>query len=130
MSAHRSRRAHAPHSTAPLGPEEPAWWLWLFPTTRLGRWSLRLFAAFFGCFVGFRAIQILGDPLGGGKKTFWDRPTFALLATAAAVFGGAAGLSALAAMIFRRERALLVALTALVGLLVLGFAVGELVGHE
>jgi len=129
MSAHPSHRAHAPRPVSPLQPEPPAWW-WLFPTTRLGGWSLGLLAAFFACLLGFRAIQILGDPLGGGKETFWERPTFALLAVAAAVFGSAAGLSALVALLFHRERALLVAVTALLGLLVLGFAVGELFGHE
>src|SRR3989304_2479854 len=90
MSAHPSHRAHAPRPVSPLQPEPPARW-WLFPTTRLGGWSLGLLAAFFACLLGFRAIQILGDPLGGGKETFWERPTFALLAVAAAVFGSAAG---------------------------------------
>ena len=129
MSAHPSHRAHAPRPVSPLQPEPPEWW-WLLPTTRLGRWSLRSLAGFFACFLGFRAIQIFGDPLGGGKETFWERPTFAFLAVAAAVLGGAAGISALVELLFRRERAVLVAVTALLGLLVLGFAVGELFGHE
>ncbi len=118
------RSASASVSARP--PEHP-FRRWLLPSTRLGRLSVGLLAAFFASLLGFRVAQVWSDP---AAEHFFDRPLFSALALAAGLSGSAAGVASLVAIVRRRERSPFVFVTLLVGGFVLVFVVGELVGHE
>jgi hypothetical protein len=104
-----------------------------WPSTSLGRWSLGLLAGFvvlIGLF--FVAISFYGglDEVGrlsiqaGGR--FFSLPWLASTLVAAVVSGVAAGGAALAAIIRKRERSIAMLLPLFIGVIVMLFAIGEL----
>ena len=93
------------------------------PTTRLGRLALRLDAAAAALFVVFFALVAAGER---GGDTFFSNPWLAgsiLGAAAAAVAGGAVGVTAVAR---RGERSRLVYVVILFGALVVAWVVLEI----
>lgn len=97
------------------------------PATRLGWWSLVLEAVSW-LFIGVFAALVEAGQRGG--DTFFSNPSLTSTILAAGVSGVAAGVVSALAIILRRERSLLVFLTLLLGLFVLVFRLGELVGHD
>ena len=92
------------------------------PSTCLGRWSLWLIIAFFL----LRLIQVLVLSGQSGGETFTDNlpliiPSFASLACAITSF-----VTGIIGIIWKKERAVLVFISSLIGLLVLLFIIGDI----
>jgi hypothetical protein len=99
------------------------------PSSRVGWLSLALV----GAFAGFMALFFVGWGAGVGPdnpEDFFDNPYLAITLLLAATSGILAGTAAGYALAFTGERSVLVVAALLGGLLVLGFSVLEVVGHE
>jgi hypothetical protein len=103
---------------------------WLVPSTRLGRRAVELLAGFGTLFVGMVLVARFGDPVGTGETGFLDRPLLALLGMCAGLAGISSGVTALFAVVFRRERALPVLVAFLIGALLVVFVIGDALGHD
>jgi len=90
------------------------------PRTRLGFWAVRLLAAFAALFVTLCAL------VAAGQRGVW------LLSLVIPLFlcGLVAGATAAFAVVRRGERSVLVFLPLVVGILIIIFVVGELIGPE
>jgi hypothetical protein len=100
--------------------------VYVMPRSRFGVWSLMLGVGFVLMETVFIMLVAAGQR---GGATFWSNPLLLLPTVAAAACGLAAGLGALAALTFRRDRAVVLVLPLLLGLFVLVFTIGELGGH-
>lgn len=116
-----------PGVPSPMSP--PPLWRQIigFPSTRWGSWSVYLAIAFILLLGIFYALVASGQK---GGATFFSNPLLAfsvLLAAVAALVGGA---TASTAIVWKRERSLLVFVVLLLGLFVLVFVLGEIAGHH
>lgn len=105
--------------------------LWLrvlgFPRTPAGWWAV-IFEVGFIIFITLLQVLIASGQRGG--KTFFANPILAttlIVASLSAMSGLALGLFS---FIRRKERSLLVLIAVTLGLFVLIFTIGELVGHD
>lgn len=94
------------------------------PRTRAGRWSIRLFGASVALFAAFFALVASGQR---GGDTFSDNLWLSGTALPAAFLTVVAAGFGLVAVIKERERSLLVFAAIVAGLVVLFFAIGEVV---
>jgi hypothetical protein len=92
----------------------------LLPRTRLGLWAVRFLIAFAVFFVTLCAL------VAAGQRGVW----LVSLVVPLFLFGLLAGATAAVAVVRRGERAVLVFLPLIVGLLVAFFLVGELIGPD
>jgi hypothetical protein len=96
------------------------------PTTHLGKWSFGFGVAFLWFFMFFELMLSLGKQ---GGETFFSNLYLAIPLMIAGICGVMAFFTGTVA-IFRKERSVLVLLSALVGLVVLIFWIGEIFpGH-
>ena len=95
------------------------------PRTRFGWSSIVLAAAFFVFFWLFW----LQRNAPRDRSTFFSDPINALLLISAVASAITGGVTAVAAIIRKRERSFLLLPTLLLGIFVLFFTVGELIGH-
>jgi hypothetical protein len=100
--------------------------IYVMPRSLVGVWSMMLGVGFVLLETAFFILTAMGQR---GGATFWSNPLLALPVVAAGVCGLAAGISATAALTFKRDRAVVLVLPLLLGLFVLVFMIGELGGH-
>lgn len=100
--------------------------VYVMPRSRPGVWSVMFGVGFVLMETVFFMLVAAGQR---GGATFWSNPLLSLPTVAAAVCGLAAGIGALTALTFRRDRAVVLVLPLLLGLFVLVFTIGELGGH-
>jgi hypothetical protein len=93
-----------------------------FPTTMAGSLAIGLEAAFVGCFLLMQLLVALGER---GGDTFFSNIWLSSTALAGGAAAIAGGLSAVFAIVRRRERSILVIAAGLLGGLVLFFLAGE-----
>jgi hypothetical protein len=94
------------------------------PLTRAGRWTVGLALGF----VVSAVLVILWESRPGKPGAgFQVDPLSGFLVIAAALCGTGAAIAGMAAMLFRRERSLLVFLSQLIGDVVLLYAAGEVI---
>ena len=97
----------------------------LLPKTKLGKWSVGLIVAFFLLLAtGMFVVSVLGQ---SGGETFFDNPVISIPMLGGGASAIMAFLTGIVAIIKDKERAILVFLASLIGLLVLWFIVGEIV---
>ena len=97
------------------------------PTSRPGHWSLGFLGGAAMAFV----VANLGVALGQtGGDTFFDNPFLAFAMLTAGACAVASGTLAAFAIATRRDRSAWLFAAAFLGLLVLFFVTGELIGHE
>jgi membrane associated rhomboid family serine protease len=92
----------------------------LLPQTRLGLWAVRFLVAFAALFLTLCALVV------AGQRGVWLVSLVIPLGLSGALAGGTAAV----AVARRGERSVLVFLPLFVGLVVVFFAVGELIGHD
>lgn len=97
------------------------------PKTTLGKCSIGCLGFFFGFLLVGRAMVAFGQE---GGETFFDNLFISIPMALAGVSGVLAFVLGLISIIKSKERSRLVYATTLIGLLILGFAVGELFGPE
>jgi len=97
------------------------------PRTWLG-WSSVGFAIVFTAFIVLFFVLVAAGQRGGA--TFFSNPWLALTLLTAAGSGLAGGVTAVVAVFWKRERSLFVFTALLLGLFVLIFALGELLGEH
>ena len=108
-----------------LPPGRPLWRRILgAPSTRLGWWSVGLSVGFL---VFFTLFQILVTTGQRGGETFFSNPWLAVSILIAAGSAIAAGVTAAAAIFWRRERSIFSILALFLGLFVAVFVLGEIV---
>ena len=102
------------------------------PRTRPGFWAVRLLAAFAGFFILLTSLAAAGQ-ISRGEGAFdslWLTVPLTGAGLTAVVAGVLAGATAAFAFVRRGERSVLVFLPLIVGVLIVFFLVGELIGHE
>jgi hypothetical protein len=92
----------------------------LLPETRLGFWAVRFLVAFAVFFLTLCAL------VAAGQRGVW----LVSLVVPLFLLGLLAGATAAFSVVRRGERSVLVFLPLIVGLVVVFFAVGELIGHD
>ena len=92
----------------------------LLPETRLGFWAVRFLVAFAVFFLTLCAL------VAAGQRGVW----LVSLVVPLFLLGLLAGATAAFSVVRRGERSLLVFLPLIVGLVVVFFVVGELIGHD
>ena len=97
------------------------------PRSGLGWSSIWLALAFFVIMWLFRLYASTSTRY---RPTFFSDPLNALLLITASLAGISSGVTALLALIFKRERSLLLVLMVIFGALVALFTLSELVGHH
>jgi len=97
------------------------------PSTRLGRWSVGLAIAFFVLFLLWIVYAWFLRPIP--RPTFFSDPLHALLLLSAAVAAIASGIVGAGAIVAKRERSVMVVLSALVGAFVIYWTIGEFLGN-
>ena len=108
-----------------LPPGRPLWRRVLgAPATRLGWWSVGLSLGFLTFFTLFQILVITGQR---GGETFFSNPWLALSILIAAGSAIAGGVTAIAAIFWRRERSILCIVALFLGLFVAVFVLGEIV---
>ena len=110
--------ANAPSPGQPLRRRVLGW-----PSTRLGWWSVGLAVGFFAFFGLFQALVASGQR---GGETFFSNPWLSLSILVAAGSAIVAGVAAVVAIFWKRERSFFSFLALLLGLIVLVFTLGEL----
>ena len=96
----------------------------ILPQTKLGKWSVGLAIAFFGLLAtGMFEVQVLGQQ---GGKTFFDNAMLSIPMLGAGASIVAAFFTGVASIWKQKERAILVFLATLLGLIGLWFLVGEI----
>jgi len=98
-----------------------------WPDTKSGKWAVYAIFGFFGSLVIFYGLVAAG--LRGGE-TFFSNPALAIPILLAASCGIASAFLAFWALVFKKDRKLLLAMCLLVGAFVLYFTIGELIGHD
>ncbi len=96
------------------------------PKTRLGFYSIVAILLFIGLFIIGRSVVIKRGPFE--HPSFFNDPIPAAITIVAGLFGVSALVAGLVAVIKGKERAIPVVLAALVGLFVLIFWLGEILG--
>ncbi|MFC1983161.1 hypothetical protein ACFLV5_05220 [Chloroflexota bacterium] len=98
--------------------------VYFMPKTTLGKWSVALIAGFLVLIISFQFLVAIGQR---GGETFFS----ALLLTVPIIIAGISGISAffvgIIGVIRNRERSVIVYLAIIIGLLVLLFALGEII---
>jgi hypothetical protein len=97
------------------------------PKTTIGKWSVGLIGAFF---ILLMAGSLVASATGGGGETFFDNIPLSLTMLGAVVSGVLAGVVGLVAVIKKRERAVLVYIAILIGLMITVFMLGEFIGPD
>ncbi len=97
--------------------------IYVMPRSPFGVWSMMLGVGFVLLETAFLILTAMGQR---GGATFWSNPLLALPVVAAGACGLAAGISAIAALTFQRDRAVILVLPLLLALFVLIFTIGEL----
>ena len=95
------------------------------PKTTLGKWSVGLIVLFFLLLLSARLIVASGQ---AGGETFFDNLYISIPMLLAGLSGTLSFVVGLIAIIKQKERSPLVFISALIGLLILGFTAGELLG--
>ena len=98
------------------------------PQTGLGKWSLKLIAAFFGLFILAQFIVAAGNSRGALDDSF-NIYQILIMATMipAGICGIAAFITGIISIIRHKERAVLIILATAIGFLILFFVLGELI---
>ena len=94
------------------------------PTTKRGKWSIWLIIAF-GILMGIFGILLSSGQQGG--ETIFSNPLLSVAILSAGTAGIAAFFTGIASIIRDKERAVLVFITVVIGVGVLGFALGEII---
>ena len=97
------------------------------PTSTWGKWSIWMTLAFFLFIASFFIAVAIINPAGKHYQHFFDNLWLAIPLLLAATSGTAAFVTGLIGMIFKRERAILVLTSSILGLLVTIFWLGELI---
>ena len=106
-------------------PDQPLWRHILgWPSTRLGWWSVGLSVGFLFFFCLFQTLVASGQR---GGETFFSNPWLALSILPAAGSAIAAGVAAIGALFWRRERSILSVMALFLGLIVAIFVLGEII---
>jgi len=95
------------------------------PKTKLGKWSLACLGLFFVFLILARLIVASGQE---GGETFFSNLYISIPMLLAGLSGALAFFLGVIGIIKSKERSPLVFIAALIGLLILGFAAGELLG--
>ena len=95
------------------------------PKTKLGKWSVLCLGLFFVFFILAQIIVASGQE---GGETFFSNLYISIPMTLTALSGVLAFFLGIIGIIKSKERSPLVFIAALIGLLILGFAAGELLG--
>ena len=94
------------------------------PKTKLGKWSFWLIVAFFVALGIFYLLVVPGGQRGG--MTFFSNPLLAINGLTAAACGIASFFTGMFGIVKSKERAILVFVSTLIGLLVLWFVGAEI----
>jgi len=95
------------------------------PNTSIGKWSVRCILSFFGFMIIFFVIVEIGEP---GGETFFQNLKLAIPILLAGISGIAALITGIVSFIISKEKSVSVILATIVGLFVLIFALGEILG--
>jgi hypothetical protein len=95
------------------------------PKTKFGKWSVGCLGLFFVLLLLARVIVASGQ---AGGETFFSNPLISVPMSLAGIAGVLAFVFGVYSIIKQKERSVLVFVTTLIGLLILGFAAGELFG--
>jgi hypothetical protein len=99
--------------------------IYLIPKSEVSKWPFRFIIAF-AVLIGFLFIMIANGQHGGVR--FFDNLLLALPVLFAGLVGVAAFVTGLFSIIQSREKSVLVLISVLIGIFVLIFAMGELIG--
>ena len=97
------------------------------PKTRLGRFSVGLISAFFLLFI---LVQLLIASGQRGGETFFDNLWLSIPVLVEAICGILAFFTGIISIFRKKERAVFLFLSTLIGFLILLFIVGEILGPE
>jgi len=94
------------------------------PKTVLGKWAIRLIVVFFILFAVFQVLVAIGQR--GGEK-FFDNLLLAIPGLLMAITGIGSFFTGIVSVARYKERAFLVFIATLIGLLILLFVLGEII---
>ncbi len=98
-----------------------------WPETRPGTWAIYTILGFFAFMVVFYTLVATGQR---GGETFFSNPYLAITILCASASGIASAFLSFWALVFAKDRKLVLAMSLLVGAFVLVFTLGELFGSH
>ena len=98
-----------------------------WPGSRPGKWAVHAILGFFASMIVFYGLVASGQH---GGETFFSNPLLSISLLVAATCGIVSALLSFWALVFAKDRKLVLVMCLLVGSFVLYFTAGEIIGHS